>query len=343
MRSAGRFGARRFRAQARVYNMPARSPGFHHSNEWDSGYHAPALVAPIVELLAGSPLVLDGTLGGGGHSAALLDAGVERVIGIDRDPDALAAASVRLAAATAAGRFSAYRGNYASLADIHPLDRLRFTGILLDLGISSHQIDDESRGFSFREGAALDMRMGGALDQARTAAELLNEAPEMELGQIFREYGDEPRAMRLAREIGRRRATRPLRTSDDLVGAIRGAFGPRTGAPDFARLFQAVRIAVNDELGGLERALPGLRDRLAPGGLLTILAYHSGEDRLVKHAFRAWSEACVCPPRHPICTCGGGHALGGVVTRRAIVASPEEVAHNPRARSARLRAWRRAE
>jgi 16S rRNA (cytosine1402-N4)-methyltransferase len=323
--------------------MPSRSPGFHQPREWDGGYHVPALVAPVVELLTGSALVLDGTLGGGGHSAALLDAGVDRVIGIDRDPDALAAASARLAGKAAAGRFAAYHGNYASLDAIAPLDGLRFTGILLDLGISSHQIDDEARGFSFREGAPLDMRMGGTRDDARTAAELLNDLPEMELGQIFREFADEPRAMRLAREIGRRRATRPLRTSDDLVGAIRGALGPRTGAPDFARLFQAVRIAVNDELAGLERALPALRDRLAAGGLLVIMAYHSGEDRLVKHAFRAWSEDCVCPPRHPMCTCGGQHALGTVVTRRAIVATPGEVAHNPRARSAKLRAWRKAE
>jgi 16S rRNA (cytosine1402-N4)-methyltransferase len=323
--------------------MRARSPDLHHPHHWDSGYHAPALVARVVELLANSPLVLDGTLGGGGHSAALLDAGVGRIIGIDRDPDALAVAASRLAAAVASGRFSAYQGNYSSLDAIAPLDGLRFTGILLDLGISSHQIDDVSRGFSFREGAPLDMRMGGLRDGARTAAELLNEAPEMELAQIFREYGDEPRAMRLAREVARRRTTRPFATSDDLVGAIRGAFGPRTGAPEFARLFQAVRIAVNDELSGLERALPALRDRLAPGGILAVMAYHSGEDRLVKHAFRAWSEDCVCPPRHPMCTCGGGHALGTVVTRRAVVAGPEEVAHNPRARSAKLRAWRRAE
>ena len=160
---------------------------------------------------------------------------------------------------------------------------------------------------------------------------------------IFREYGDEPRAGRLAREVVRRRATRPFVTSDDFVGAIRGALGPRSGAPDFARLFQAVRIAVNDELSGLERALPALRDRLAPGGVLAIMAYHSGEDRLVKHAFRDWSEGCVCPPKHPMCTCGGEHALGVVLTKRAIVATPEEVAHNPRARSAKLRAWRRAE
>jgi 16S rRNA (cytosine1402-N4)-methyltransferase len=308
--------------------------------EWDSEYHAPALVEPVVELLAGASLVLDGTLGGGGHSAALLDAGVQRVIGIDRDPDALATASQRLAAAVATGRFTALRGNYASLDEL-PLAGLRFNGILLDLGISSHQIDDAARGFSFREGAPLDMRMGQ--DAVRSAAEVLNASDEGELMTIFREYGDEPKAGRLAREVVRRRATRPFVISDDFVGAIRGVLGARSGAPDFARLFQAVRIAVNEELSGLERALPALRDRLAPGGMLAIIAYHSGEDRLVKHAFRDWSEDCLCPPKHPMCTCGGGHALGTVLTKRAIVAAADEIARNPRARSARLRAWRRAE
>jgi 16S rRNA (cytosine1402-N4)-methyltransferase len=320
--------------------MPGRASGIHQRHDWDTDYHAPALVEQVVALLAGAPLVLDGTLGGGGHSAALLDAGVGRVIGIDRDPDALAAARARLADAEAASRFVALQGNYASL-DALPLGGQRFNGILLDLGISSHQIDDAARGFSFREGAPLDMRMGN--DAIGSAADLLASADEPELAEIFREYGDEPRAARLAREIVRRRATRPFVTSDDLVGAIRGAFGPRTGAPEFARLFQAVRIAVNDEIAGLARALPALRDRLAPGGTLAIMAYHSGEDRLVKHAFRAWSEDCVCPPKHPMCTCGGGHALGTVLTRRAIVPSADEVAHNPRARSAKLRAWRRAE
>jgi 16S rRNA (cytosine1402-N4)-methyltransferase len=322
--------------------MRGRTADVSHAplDAWDSDYHSPALVGPVVELLGGSALVLDGTLGGGGHSAALLDAGVGRVIGVDRDPDALSAATQRLAGAAAAGRFTALQGNYASL-DLLPLGGLQFTGILLDLGISSHQIDDATRGFSFREGAPLDMRMGA--DVTRSAAELLNDADEGELMTVFREYGDEPRAGRLAREVVRRRATRPFATSDDLVGVIRGALGPRSGAPEFARLFQAVRIAVNDELTGLARALPALRDRLAAGGVLAVLAYHSGEDRLVKHAFRAWSEACICPPRHPMCTCGGDHALGTVLTRRAIVASPDEVARNPRARSARLRAWRRAE
>ena len=307
---------------------------------WDSTYHVPALVGPVVELLGGLPLVLDGTLGGGGHSAALLDAGVGRVVGIDRDPDALAAATARLSTAAAAGRFTALHGNYAALDDLS-LAALPFSGILLDLGISSRQIDDAARGFSFREGAPLDMRMGQ--DATRSAGQLLNEADEGELMTIFREYGDEPRAGRLAREVVRRRATRPFVISDDLVGAIRGALGPRTGPPDFARLFQAVRIAVNDELTGLERALPKLRDRLARGGVLVVIAYHSGEDRLVKHAFRTWSEECVCPPRHPMCTCGGNRSMGTVLTRRAIVASPNEVTRNPRARSARLRAWRRGD
>jgi 16S rRNA (cytosine1402-N4)-methyltransferase len=307
--------------------------------QWDTDYHAPALVGDVVELLSGGTLVLDGTLGGGGHSAALLDAGVARVIGIDRDPDALAAAKARFAQQPPE-RFAAYQGNYADLGAIAALSDLRFTGILLDLGISSHQIDDATRGFSFREGAPLDMRMGS--DAPRTAAGLLNETDEDELYRIFRDYGDEPRAGRLAREVVRRRETKPFATSDDFVGAIRATLGARSGAPEFARLFQAVRIAVNDELAGLARALPDLRDRLAPGGILAIMAYHSGEDRLVKHAFRAWSEDCICPPKHPMCTCGGGRSLGAVITKRAITALPAETAHNPRARSARLRAWQRA-
>ena len=310
----------------------------HPLNGWGTDYHSPALVAPVLELLAPGPLVLDGTLGGGGHSAALLEAGVERVIGIDRDRDALATARARLAHLGA--RFVAHEGNYANLKSIKALDGVQFSGILLDLGISSHQIDDAARGFSFREGAPLDMRMGA--DAARTAADILNDADELELTTLFRDFGDEPRARRLAREVVRRRGNAPFATSDDLVGAIRGAFGPRTGPPEFARLFQAVRIAVNDELSGVERALPDLRDRLAPGGTLAIIAYHSGEDRLVKHAFRAWSQACICPPQHPMCTCGGNHALGTLLTRRAIVAGAGEISRNPRARSAKLRAWQRA-
>jgi 16S rRNA (cytosine1402-N4)-methyltransferase len=183
------------------------------------------------------------------------------------------------------------------------------------------------------------MRMGP--DAETDAATFLNTADVTELAWVFREHGDERRAMRLAREIAHRRGSRPFAVSDDLVNAIRGALGPRTGPADFARLFQAVRIAVNDELAGLARALPMLRDHLAPGGVLAVIAYHSGEDRLVKQAFRDWSTGCVCPPRQPICTCGHV-ALGTLVTRRAVVAGDAEVAANPRARSARLRAWRAA-
>jgi 16S rRNA (cytosine1402-N4)-methyltransferase len=178
-------------------------------------------------------------------------------------------------------------------------------------------------------------------EDAEPAADVLNDRDERELARIFREYGDEPRAARLAREVARRRATRPLATSDDLVGAIRGALGARTGPADFARLFQAVRIAANDELSGLARALPALRDRLEPGGVLAVIAYHSGDDRIVKHAMREWSADCVCPPRQMVCTCRG-RALGETLTRKPVVPSEEEIAVNPRARSARLRAWRSA-
>ena len=316
-----------------VASMPESVAG-----QWDSSYHAPVLVAEVVALIGGARSVLDGTLGGGGHSLALLESGAT-VTAVDRDPEAISAAERRLGEYEREGRFTTVLGNYADLDGIPDLDGKRFDGILLDLGVSSHQLDDPARGFSFREGVPLDMRMG--TDSEQDAAMLIASADEIELASIFREYADEPRAMRLAREIVRRRANRPFETSDDLVGAIRGALGPRTGPADFARLFQAVRIAVNDEIGGLERALDALRERLVPGGTFVVIAYHSGEDRVVKNAFRDWSAACVCPPRQPVCTCRG-HALGALVSRRAVTASVEEAERNPRARSARLRAWRSA-
>jgi len=305
-----------------------------------SAYHAPVLASEVTELLRNAKAVLDCTLGGGGHALALLEAGVKTVIGVDRDPDALASAATRLHDYAVQGRFSAVESNYAEITDLSSLQDLTFDGILLDLGVSSHQVDADDRGFTFRPGARLDMRMGG--DTSTDAATLLNTEAESSLTRIFKTFGDEPRGARLAHEIVRRRNTRPFETSDDLVGAIRAVLGPRSGAADFARLFQAVRIAVNDELPGLERALPQLRDRLTPGGTLAVIAYHSGEDRIVKQALRSWSAACICPPKQPTCTCRG-HSLGTTLTRRALTASQDEVLHNPRARSARLRAWRSAE
>jgi 16S rRNA (cytosine1402-N4)-methyltransferase len=308
------------------------------ASTWDSAYHAPVLVDGVLRLLEAAPRVLDCTLGGGGPSAALRDAGAD-VTAVDRDPEAIAAATARLERFVAAGRFRAHLANYARLDRVDALAGARFTGILLDLGISSHQIDDAARGFTFREGAPLDMRMGD--DATESAAAVQPSTEERELARVLREYADEPRAARLAREIVRRRATEPFATSDDLVRAIRGALGARTGPGDFARIFQGVRIAVNDELSGLAAALPDLRDRLEPGGVLTVIAYHSGEDRLVKHAFREWSAGCVGPPEVLRCSCRG-EPLGETLTRKAIAAEPAETSANPRARSARLRAWRSA-
>ena len=311
---------------------------------FDTPYHAPVMARECCDALvdgrdARTLTILDGTLGGGGHSAALLARGA-RVIGVDQDAEAIREATARLSADVASGAFRALECNFADAAAHPALAGVPLDGVLLDLGVSSHQFDDAARGFSFREGAPLDMRMRAGGD---TAADWLNGADADELTTAFRDYADERRAGRLAHEIVRRRANRPFATSDDLVGAIRAVLGPRSGPPEFARIFQAVRIAVNDEVGALTRALPALRDRLAPSGVLAVITYHSGEDRVVKHAIREWSVSCTCPPRQPICTCGGNHALGAVVTRKAVLASPEEVGRNPRARSAKLRVWRRAQ
>src|SRR5262249_24059272 len=162
--------------------------------------------------------------------------------------------------------------------------------VLLDLGVSSRQLDDDALGFSFRPGAPLDMRMSG---DGATAAELLNESPEEDLATVFADWGDERKARPLAREVARRRSRAPLAVSDDLVNAIRSVLGPRSGPGDFARIFQALRIAVNGELDGLGEALPALRDALVPEGRLLVISYHSGEDRIVKHAFQAWAKSCV--------------------------------------------------
>ena len=308
------------------------------AGRWDSSYHAPVMVEEVVRQFVGAANILDCTLGGGGHAEALLASGA-KVVGIDRDEAAIIEARKRLASYETSGRFRALRGNFAEIDRIRELDGQVFDGILADLGVSSHQIDADDRGFSFRPEALLDMRMDRR--GSDTAADLLNTLDESDLSHIFHDYGDEPRAGRLAREIVRRRERRPMRVSDDLVDAIRGAYGARTGPGDFARLFQAVRIAVNGELDALANALPLLRDRLSSGGVLAIISYHSGEDRLVKHTMREWSLDCICPPKQLTCTCRGKR-LGDLITKKAVKATDVETAANPRSRSARLRVWRKA-
>jgi 16S rRNA (cytosine1402-N4)-methyltransferase len=172
-----------------------------------------------------------------------------------------------------------------------------------------------------------------------TAADFLNRAEAAELARAGADWAVEPRARGLAAEVVGRRGRQPFAVSDDLVNAIRAGLGPRSGPADFARLFQAVRIAVNDELEGLERALPAFRAALVPGGRLAVISYHSGEDRVVKHAFQEWGRRCVCPPRQPVCTCRG-RPLGRAEPRKPILADAAEVAANPRARSAKLRMFR---
>lgn len=297
-------------------------------------YHLPVLLDAVLDLAGGARRAVDCTLGDGGHSAALRDAGAT-VLGIDRDPDAITRARARLGPEGVRLVSAPYASTEAleAIAEFHP------DFILLDLGVSSRQLDDEALGFTFRRGAVLDMRMSRS---GPTAADLLNHSSAAELATIFKDFGDEPRARRLADEIVERRAQAPFATSDDLVNAIRRVLGPRSGPGDFARLFQAVRIAVNDELPGLARALPALRDSLAPGGSLAVISYHSGEDRLVKHTFREWAAACTCPPVQPICTCRG-RPLGRLRPRKPILPSADELAANPRSRSARLRAFQVAD
>ncbi len=256
------------------------------------------------------------------------------MLGIDRDPAAVRAATARLGAAA-----RVMQGDFAAAAADAEVAAFRPDGILLDLGVSSPQLDEPGRGFSFRRGTPLDMRMEGGR-AGMTAADWLNRSEEAALARALADWADERRSRSLAREIARRRATRPFAVSDDLVGAIRAVLGPRSGPDDFARIFQGVRIAVNGEIERLTAALPALLERLEPGGVLAVISYHSGEDRAVKTAMREWARACVCPPRQPVCTCRG-RPLGTLLTRRPVRPAAAETARNPRARSALLRAFRK--
>ena len=306
----------------------------------NSVYHEPVMADEVLDLLDphGEALFLDGTLGGGGHTRRILEACPGcRVVAVDRDPQALAEA--RAALADLGDRVRILHGRFDDAAADAEVRASGLDGALLDLGVSSHQLDDDARGFAFRRGVALDMRMD--LTQETDAARFLAEASEEELTRVFRDLGEEPRARRLAREVVKRRATEPMENSDQLVAALSVTLDRSPSAQDKARIFQAVRIAVNEELESLERGLPALRDALKEGGVLVVIAYHSLEDRMVKNAFRAWSASCVCPPESPICTCRG-RPLGETLTRKPMWPTDDEIARNPRARSARLRAWRRA-
>ncbi|HTN53761.1 MAG TPA: 16S rRNA (cytosine(1402)-N(4))-methyltransferase RsmH [Anaeromyxobacter sp.] len=299
--------------------------------------HEPVLAREIVEVLRPQPgeLILDGTLGGGGHSGLLLEAGA-RVIALDKDPRALAAASARLARFGEA--FRAVRSDFRDAGNV--LAALGISGVdgaLVDLGVSSPQLDEAERGFSFSRPGPLDMRMG---DEGETLEDLLRRIDERELARILDQYGEEPFARPVARAIkaalGREEKLDTARLAEIVAGAIPRRAWPRRIHPA-TRTFQALRIAVNDELGALAAWLDGLPALLNPGGRAATVAFHSLEDRMVKERFRALTQACTCPPDLPVCACGA-RATFAAITRRAIQASEAEVAANPRARSARLRA-----
>ncbi len=277
--------------------------------------------------------MVDATLGGGGHAEALLERGAE-VIGVDRDPAALAAASARLASRP---NFRALRGNAGDLESLlAPLGLLPLDGVLADLGVSSHQLEDAARGFSFQGDGPLDMRMG---PEGMTAAEAIAQTDESTLAQVLRELGEEPFARPIARALKEARPTTTQAAVEAVKrGVSRRAWPKRTHVA--TRTFQALRIWVNDELGALERLLEALPRLLRVGGRAAIISFHSLEDRRVKQAFRALEGRCSCPPGLPVCVCGAGGSFRPL-TRKAVKASEAEVARNPRSRSARLRAVER--
>ena len=279
--------------------------------------HEPVMVDEVVRLLGGRGTVVDMTVGAGGHAQALLESGVARVVGLDRDPEAIRIAAARLA--RFGDRFAAVRTRFSDMPAVNRVD-----GVLYDLGISAMQLERSERGFSYRQDGPLDMRMGGQGEEGtESAMELVNSGTEEELARVLFDYGEERRARRVAAAIARARARSPIRTTDELARVVAGAVGRRRGGPHPARrTFQALRIAVNRELEELAASLPRAVGLLTPGGRVVAIAYHSLEDRIVKRFF-------VEEPRLM------------VLTKKPLRPSPEEVARNPRARSAKLRAAER--
>lgn len=306
-------------------------------------HHLPVLLDECLEGLNLRPdgAYLDCTLGGAGHSAEIyrrLGPG-GALIGVDRDPEAIAAAQAHMAALAGPARFLPIRGNFHDVkALLAGTDVARLDGALADLGVSSHQLDARERGFSYHDDAPLDMRMDPS--QALSAREIVNEWPEDALAKILRDYGEENWARQIARVICDRRKAAPIERTSQLVGIVDAAipkkFRAKDGSHPARRTFQALRIAVNDELQPLEQALRDLVDLLAPGGRLCVIAFHSLEDRIVKNAFRTMADPCVCPKNLPVCVCGRKPSVR-LVTRKPIVASEAELQRNPRARSATLR------
>lgn len=307
-----------------------------------SGTHVPVLLRETLELLAprDGGRYIDATVDGGGHAEAILSASAPTglLLGLDRDPTMLPIAHARLAGYGDRVRLvAASFSELARVARIHDFDPA--DGILFDLGVSSLQLDDPSRGFSFYADVPLDLRIDPT--KGAKASDLLATLSAEELERILREYGEEPRARAIARAIVRARERRPLRTARDVAELVAEASGYRSGRTHPAtRTFQALRIAVNDELATLEAALPQAVEILATGGRMVVISFQSLEDRIVKRFFQTEANPCICPPRLPVCVCGRRPRLR-MLTLRAIRPSADEIAQNPRSRSARLRAAER--
>ena len=302
-------------------------------------HHVSVLLQECIDGLCIRPdgIYVDGTMGGGGHSleiAKRLTTG--RLICIDQDPNAHEAAGKRLAEYK--DRITFVRDNFGNIANI--LDSLgieKIDGMLLDIGVSSHQLDEAERGFSYQQDAPLDMRMNP--DRPFSAYDVVNGYDEDELDRVIFTYGEERWARRIAQFIVKEREAKPIETTGELVDIIKKAVpkGARKDGPHPAkRTFQAIRIEVNGELEVLQRAIDDVAARLAVGGRLCIITFHSLEDRIVKEAFRKQENPCICPPQFPVCVCGK-KPLGRVITRKPILPSKEELEENPRSRSAKLR------